>query len=219
MTKEEYIEKMNSDHEWAPGWDVIGDEFDRLYPGQEPSHYGTVMTKRAIFGGEEYLDGFSFYKNDAGYLHLVTFGMTELYADPDSFGEDYSRWGYEMTMKLKEEEPSDCMWAINILSNLARYTYKTKKFFEPGDHIGGNGSSIHEGTPSLITALLVVNDTTAQGQDSVHGRVDFLQMVGITQSELEAIRKDDSNIDRLIELMKKDSPELVTDMQRDFSYL
>ena len=44
-------------------------------------------------------------------------------------------------------------------------------------------------------------------------------MVGITQSELEAIRKDDSNIDRLIKRMKKDSPELVTDMQRDFSYL
>ena len=215
MTKEEYIEKMNSDDDWAPGWDAIDGEFSRLYPGQEPSHYGTVMTKRAIFGGEEYLDGFSFYKNDAGYLHLVTFGMTELYCEPDSFGEEYSRWGYEMTMKLKEKEPSDCMWAINVLSNLARYTYKSEKYFVAG----GNGTSIHEGTPSLITALLVVEDTTASGQDTVHGRVDFLQLVGITQSELEAIRKDSSNTERLIELMKKDSPELVTDMKRNFSYL
>lgn len=219
MTKEEYIEKMNADHEWAPGWDAIDGEFSRLYPGQEPSHYGTVITKRAMFGGEEYLDGFSIYKNDAGYLHMVTYGMTELYAEPDSFGEEYSRWGYEMTMKLKEKEPSDCMWAINVLSNLARYTYKNEKYFVAGDHIGNNGSSIHEGTESLITALLVVEDTTAQGQDTVHGRVDFLQFVGITQSELEAIRKDRSNTERLIELMKKDSPELVTDMKRNFSYL
>ena len=219
MTKEEYIEKMNADEEWAPGWDAIDGEFERLYPGQEPSHYGTVINKRAIFGGEEYLDGFSIYKNEAGYLHMVTYGMTELYAEPDSFGEEYSRWGYEMTMKLKEKEPSDCMWAINVLSNLARYTYKSEKYFVAGDHIGNNGSSIHEGTDSLITALLVVEDTTAQGQDTVHGRVDFLQFVGITQSELEAIRKDESNTERLIELMKKDSPELVTDMERNFSYL
>jgi len=33
MTKEEYIRKMQEDHEWAPGWDVIEGEFSRLYPG------------------------------------------------------------------------------------------------------------------------------------------------------------------------------------------
>lgn len=43
MTKEEYIRKMNEDHEWAPGWDVIETEFSRLYPGQKPAHFGTAI--------------------------------------------------------------------------------------------------------------------------------------------------------------------------------
>jgi hypothetical protein len=43
--------------------------------------------------------------------------------------------------------------------------------------------------------------------------------VGITEKELEAIREDAGNIRKLIDLMKQDDPELVTDMKRDFSYI
>lgn len=43
MTKEEYIKKMNEDNEWAPGWDTIEAEFSRLYPGQEPAHFGKAV--------------------------------------------------------------------------------------------------------------------------------------------------------------------------------
>lgn len=219
MTKEEYIVKMNEDQEWAPGWDAIQGEFDRLYPGQEPAHYATNMATRAMFGGDEYLDGFSIYTNPGGYLHLVTFGMTELYTDPASFGGEYSRWGYEMTMKLREEKHEDCIWAINMLSNLARYTYVKERFFEPEQFIQGNGSSLHVGIDSLITAAITVADTTAKTQDTVHGEVGFIQIVGITESELNAIREDRDNIRKLIDLMSKDNPELITDMKRDFSYL
>ena len=51
MTREEYVERMNSDAEWAPGWDAVETEFGRLYPGKEPAHYGTEIHARAIFGG------------------------------------------------------------------------------------------------------------------------------------------------------------------------
>ena len=43
--------------------------------------------------------------------------------------------------------------------------------------------------------------------------------VGITESELDAIREDSSNISLLIEKMKKDNLELITDMKRKKSYL
>ena len=210
---------MNEDREWAPGWDVIEKEFSRLYPGQEPKYYGTNMASRAIFGGDNYLDGYSVYKNPAGYMHIVTFGMSELYTDPDAFGGEYSRWGYEMTIKLKEDRPEDCLWAIDMLSNLARYTYKSERFFEPEQFIQGNGTSINAGTESMITALITIEDTTAKAQDSVHGKVEFIQLVGITEAELQAIKNDVDNLPKLIELMKKDNPEMVTDMKRDFSYL
>ena len=32
MTREEYVEKMKKDDDWAPGWDAIDREFDRCIP-------------------------------------------------------------------------------------------------------------------------------------------------------------------------------------------
>lgn len=219
MTKDEYIKRMNEEDDWAPGWDAIEAEFERLYPGTNPSHYGTTIQSRAMFGGNEFLDGFSIYDTGKGYQHIVTFGMSELYTDEEAFGGEYSKWGYEMTLKLKADKAEDCMWALNMLSNLARYTYKTKNYFDPEDFIPGNGTSLHIGEDSLITALVAVSDTSAQTQDTVHGEVGFIQLVGITESELGAIRQDTDNVHKLIELMKADNPELVTDMGRSFSYL
>ena len=86
MTREEYIARMNSEDDWSPGWDAIEEEFNRLYPGREPSHYGTEIHARAMFGGDNYLDGYSIYDSGKGYQHIVTFGMSELYTDEDAFG-------------------------------------------------------------------------------------------------------------------------------------
>ena len=145
--------------------------------------------------------------------------MSELYTDEEAFGGEYSRWGYEMTIKLKEEKAEDCLWALDMLSNLARYTYTSERFFEAGECVPGNGTSLHIGTDSAITALITVNDTSAQTLDTVHGQVEFIQFVGITETELDAIRKDRNNLPVLVERMKKDNPELITDMKRTFSYL
>ena len=220
MTKEEFLIRLNEDEEYSPGWQAIDDAFEKLYPGQNPDHFGTIMTSRAIFGGDEYLDGFSVYSSPKGYKHLVSYGMTVLYGDEEAFGGEWNGWGYEMTMKLKEKDTESCMWAIDMMSNLARYTYKTGRFFEPNQYVKGSGTSLHTGTDSLITALLLVNDTEAEPQTSVYGKTEFIQLVGITESEIQAIIDDRNNIPRLIELMKADGNEdLVTDMNRNKSYL
>ncbi len=219
MTKEEYLKELKENSDFAPGWDAIDEEFDRLYPGQEPHHLATDITKRAMFGGNQFLDGYSLYNNPDGYYHLVTYGMSELYGDEESYGGDYSGWGYEMTMKLKAENPDDCMWAVNVFANLSRYTYQSKRYYDPEQCVPGNGMPLKPESDSLITALITVEDTTAQGKDTVHGRLNFIQFVGITESELTAIREDISNIGKLIELMKKDNPLLITDLDRKKSYL
>ena len=194
--------------------------FEKLYPGQKPDHFGTLITSRAMFGGEEFLDGFSVYTSPKGYKHLVTYGMTVLYGDEEAFGGEWNGWGYEMTMKLREDSTENCKWAIDMMSNLARYTYKTERFFEPNQFVKGNGTSLHIGEDSMITALLIVSDTEAETQMSVYGKTEFLQLVGITESEIQAIIDDISNVKKLIELMKADGNEdLVTDMRRTKSYL
>ncbi len=220
MTKEEFLTRLKEDENYSPGWQAIDDAFEKLYPGQQPEHFGTVLTSRAMMGGDEYLDGFSIYSSPKGYKHLVTYGMTVLYGDEDAFGGQWNGWGYEMTMKLKETDTKNCMWAIDMMSNLARYTYKTERFFEPNQYVKGNGTPLQMGSDSLITALLLVRDTEAQTQISVYGKTEFIQLVGITQSELQAIIEDPNNLPKLIELMKADGNEdLVTDMRRSKSYL
>lgn len=219
MTKEEYIKRINEEDDWAPGWDAIEGEFERLYPGQEPFHYGTQIHSRAMFGGKDFLDGFSVYDSGKGYLHLVTFGMSVLYGDEEAFGGEYSGWGYEMTMKLKEDSAEDCIWAINVLSNLARYTYQSKRFFDPGECVPGDGTPLHIGTDSKITGLITVEDTSAKALDTLHGKLAFVQFVGITEAEAAAIKEDSGKIAVLVERMKKDDPELITDMKRTVSYL
>ena len=220
MTKEQFLQKLENDPEFSPGWQAIDDAFDALYPGQQPAHFGTNLHARAIFGGDNYLDGYSIYQSENGYKHIVTYGMTELYGNEEAFGEEWNGWGYEMTIKLREDSNEECMWAIDMLSNLARYTYKTGKYFEPNQYVKGNGSSLRLGSESLITALLVVEDTEAQTQESVYGKTAFIQLVGITESELKAVLEDRDNVPRLIKLMKEDgNPNLVTDMKRTKSYL
>ena len=54
---------------------------------------------------------------------------------------------------------------------------------------------------------------------SVYGKTEFIQLVGITEAELEAIIADRSNISKLTACMKADgNTDLVTDMKRSRSY-
>ena len=203
MTIEEFREKVK-DEEYAPGWDAIEEAFAKCYPGQEPNHYGTNIEARAMFGGSEYIDGYSIYKSPHGHRHIVTFGMTELYVDEEAFGGKYSRWGYEMTFKLKADNDDDCMWAINFLGNLGRYTYTKESWFEPGHFMSNMGTPIKVGADSLITAILAVEDTEVPGIDTIYGRVDFLQFVGITSEEYEMLKADPTKVKPLVDAMKKD---------------
>jgi hypothetical protein len=219
MNLVEYKKRASEEEDWAPGWEAIDSVFEKLYPHQNPAHYATDLHVRAIFGGDQYLDGYSIYQSQNGFKHIVSYGLSELYTNEKAFGGEWSGWGYELTFKLKEESNEECMWAIDMFSNLARYTYTQKRFFEPLQFIGGNRTSIRLGFDSNITSLLVVNDTEAEGINTIHGRVDFLQLVGITERELEVLKEDRNQATLLVERMKKDNPYLVTDLTRTSSFL
>lgn len=219
MTKEEFKKRMEEEEDWAPGWDAIEAAFEKLYPDQKPVHYGTEMNERAMFGGDQYLDGYSIYESPHGYKHIVTFGMTELYAEEAAFGGEWNKWGYEMTIKLAEKENQDCVWALDMFSNLALYTYTQKRYFEPFQYVAGNGSSICLNRESQITALLIVPDTELPPIDTVYGKTEFIQLVGITESELSKLKEDSENARLLYKLMKEENPYLITDLNRKGSYL
>ncbi len=221
MTLEEFKAKADDD-DFVPGWDEIESAFKEVYGDTESEHFGTVMTSRAMFGGPEYLDGYSVYPSEKGYSHIVTFGMSELYYDEESFGGEYSKWGYEMTIKLKDIAPKDCVWAMNMLGNLARYTFQSQSWFEPGQYVGSakNPESINLGDPdSKITSLLITEDTEVKGRDTIYGELKFLQLVGITTNEFMKVKEDRELVPVLLERLKADYPDLETDMKRTKDYI
>lgn len=221
MTLEEFKKRAEEDSDFCPGWDAIDAAFVQLYPGQTPNHYGTNMVKRAIFGGDQYLDGYSVYASPNGYMHIVTYGMTELYAEEEAFGGEENGWGYEMTMKLKADGAEDCLWVMDMMANLARYTYTTGNYFDPMHYVAGNGDSICRERPdSAMTSLFIVSDTEAQTQNSVYGKTAFLQLVGITYHDAMALKEDyAANAPKLYERIKADNPNFVTDLSSTRSYL
>ena len=70
MTKEEFLKKMKEDSEFSPGWQAIDDAFEAVYPKNSEEHFATTVQSRAMFGGDEYLDGFSVYTSPKGYKHI-----------------------------------------------------------------------------------------------------------------------------------------------------
>lgn len=221
MTFEEFKARQDDD-DFVPGWDEIEAAFTEVYGDTAPEHFGTTITSRAMFGGPEYLDGYSAYHSEKGYAHIVTFGMSELYYDEESFGGEYSKWGYEMTIKLKDTAPKDCVWAMNMLGNLARYTFQSQSWFEPGQYVGSakNPESINLGDPdSKITSLLITEDTEVKGRDTIYGELKFLQLVGITTNEFLKVKENRDLVPVLLERLKSDYPDLETDMKRTKDYI
>ncbi len=225
MTLEEYKSEIKKNPDWSPGWEAIENSFKKIYNTQKPKHYATNLKSRANLGGDQYLDGYSIYNSEYGYKHIVTYGMSELYVNEESFGGEWSGWGYEMTFKLQTEHTQDCMWVLNLLANMAYFTNTQESYLENLQFIAGDGKPLDRGSDSLITAMIVTNDTEIIGIDTPHGKTDFLQLVGITQKELEWImRYEDTqdnkkSIQELIYKMQDDNPYLATDMKRQNSYI
>lgn len=214
MTKEEFRLRASRKDGWAPGWEAVEEAFASLYPGQEPARYLTPAKDRAASGGNQYLDGYNIYTSPKGYRHIVTFGLSELYADEDALGGEWSGWGYEMTFKLPAGEDRACMWALEVLSNLARYTCTQERYFEPAQFINGGGRPIRLHSDTAITSLLIVRDTELAGADTLYGRLDFLQLVGITQPETDALLDEPDRAADLVERLRRISPDLITDLSR-----
>ncbi len=176
------------------GWDAIEAEFLRVYPGQtEPKHYGTLVNW--VFGGNDPLDGISIY--DGGdFYHFVTFGLTELY-DKQSRNTELSGYGYEMTLKLKKEGLEDPEAEIRnvcgILQAVARITFTKNECFFPNEFIyTGQTAGMDSKQQSLLTGFIVVKDPTVETLETFNGRVEFRELVGMTDAELKTLKSHES---------------------------
>lgn len=203
---------VDDDVEAAPGWLAIDGALAPLYGDQTPLHWGTVISW--MLGGRDPLDGISGYRNDGPPLHwhFVSYGMSELYGK-ESKDVDVSGWGFELTFRLAREAADETppMWPLSLLQNLGRYMFDSGNSFGAGHHLDCNGPIALEAETDLV-ALLFLPDPQLDPIDTPHGRVQFLQLVGITADELEACRA--WNTESFGGVLKKSNPLLVTDLRR-----
>lgn len=201
-----------ADDEQAPGWDAIDDATARLYPGQAPLHYGTLI--KWHIGGPDPLDGISVWKRlePAPHWHFVTYGFSELFTK-ESEDAATSGYGFELTFRLAcdptEEAPP--AWPMNFLQNLARYVFSTGNVFDAGHWMPTNGP-IAVDHDTLIDAIAFASDPELPAIDTPHGHVSFLQVVGLTADELQAIRHWKTN--ELLNVLLPHMPLWITDLSR-----
>jgi hypothetical protein len=204
----------------APGWDVISAHLAQLYPGQEPKHFGTLISH--MLGGSDPLDGISVWRrtDPVPHWHFVTYGFSELYAK-ESDDPEVSGYGFELTFRLALEpgevaadanaEPP--AWALNFLQNLARYVFQSGNVFRDGHWMTANGPIALGQATQICSMGFVTDPELAEPLATPNGSVEFLQVVGLTVEEERAAKQWRTR--NLLEVLLPHMPLWVTDLGRD----
>lgn len=197
----------------TPGFDAITAECERIYPTQKnPIHYGTLIGWRV--GGNDPLDGISIY--DAGDAwHFVTYGLTELY-EKESDNKEISGYGMEFTFKLKKDDyentEAEQKCICGILQSLARMTFEHGELFRPYEYIyTGQTTGIDAKAKSNITGFITIPDTALSPISTQNGKVEFVELIGVTDDELLAIQNKQIRVKELYEKLGSD----ITDYNRN----
>ncbi len=194
------------------GWDAITAEFERVYPGQTyPKHYGTII--KWIFGGNDPLDGISVY-DGGSFWHFVSYGLTEIY-DKESSDPKISGYGYELTLKLKkddyEDEEAEIRNICGILQMIAWLTFTKGEIFLPNEFIyTGQTVGIDAKQKSNLTGFITVSDPSVQTIETPNERVEFLELIGMTDAELRTL----STVGSVMEIYEKLGSD-ITDYHRE----
>jgi len=148
---------------------------------------------------------------DSSHWHFVSYGMSDLYGK-ETDDSEVSGWGLEFTLRLRRnDEPEPPSWALSLLNNLARYVFQTGNVFDLGHHMDLNGP-IALGSETAIRAIAFAKDVQLGNIVTPHGRVTFIQVVGLTVDEYDAVQAWDA--EKFLDLLSTRDPWLVTDLHR-----
>lgn len=201
---------MDALQDSAPGWDAIDRALTRLYLRQEPKHYGP-----SVDDGSEPLAGIRAYKRitPVPHWHFITYGFSELYRKT-SDDPQVSGFGFELTFRLANPGDAETppAWVPDFLQNLARYVFESGNAFHAGHYLNANGP-IAADTTTRIQAVAFAPDPELPAIDTEHGRVEFLQAVGITNEEEFALKRWSTL--RVLEVFLDYLPLWVTELDRE----
>ncbi len=143
---------------------------------------------------------------------IVSRGFTELH-EKEEVDPDVSGWGFELSCRVPAtSDDFDDGWVANWMQSIAEYLAASGAPLEAFHHKGMTRPT----SDDECCGLVFVPDALLRDSRSKTGAFSFLQMVGLTSYELEALRAWDAR--QFVDLMKQRNPLLLTDPRRP-SYL
>lgn len=210
-----------------PGFKSIWSACSDIYPKQIDPLQVASLTKFWL-GGPDPLDCISMYHNAGcqekdipAHWHYVSFGLSDLYGDGRVHPirrekSQVSGFGFELTFRLKRDpgESGPPTWPAAVMQSLAKYVFTSGNSLCPGDHVSWHCSL--DNSDSRIQHMLMAEDPQLGSIMTPHGKVTFIQIVGVTFEELQAAQQWNGAafIDIMRSVKGAGGEFLVTDMRR-----
>jgi len=195
------------------GWNAINEAVRKIYGDAKPVENFAPIIKYK-FGGKEPLDQINIYETD-DYYHYITYGLSEL-EEQEPKEDGYSKYGFELTLKVKKTNLNsfeELKWLCVGLQELASYIYNTGKIFTPNEYIYyGDNIGIDVNRRSDKVAFVTVIDNDFGTISTSNGKVEFIQLVGITFEQVNKILSKDKTATDIVEEIKNINPKFITDL-------
>lgn len=219
----------------------------RVYPDQKNPQQVTTLLKYWL-GGHDPLDYISMYSNSGDpeknippHWHYVSFGLSDLHGDgrvhvinKDNFEmSKKSGMGFELTFRLQktpqelrhqDENPNaqkkPPTWPASLLQSIARYCFQSGNGLCSGDNIPWRRSLDGGASDSKLQNILIASDPQLETLNGPFGTVDFCQIVGVTEEEIEqaSVWNGRGVLNYLREELETGGEWLVTNMTRRLSF-
>ena len=211
MNLEEYKQQYKQDQ--AVGALSIEKRLKQIYGDLEPRFYSPQVM--SFQGGEEPLDGVAVYDVNR-YHHLVSYGMSHLYYSEESVGADFSKWGFEFSFRVKpvkDDNGEDPFWVIQLMNNLGRFVNETKVWFDEYQFLPLGGPIRAESETDIVGVAFVMDDDLRE-IDTPHGKVVFMQMIGLNTAQLKRLEENSTKeeIMAVVDEIKSVNPKFVCEL-------
>lgn len=122
---------------------------------------------------------------------------------------EYSGYGMEFTFKLKkdnyEDEEKEIKCICGILQAIARITFSKGEIFNVFEYLyTGQTTGIDVKQQSNITGFITVPDNKFQTLNTPNGKVEFVEFIGVTNKEIEAVKNKEITVKELYEKIGSD---------------
>ena len=138
-------------------------------------------------------------------------------AEPDiESDEGVSGYGMEFTLRLKKQDFADEELELEnicgIFQQIAAVTFETNELFLPYEYLSsGQTAGVDAEHKSGITGFITVPDVKAQPITTPFGALEFVEFIGVTKAELDAVQNKCLTVEELCGKLGSD----LTDYRRE----